>query len=169
MAKSILAGALGGLAASFAMNQFQSAVSAVSEAIARKERERKGEPEPQSQQGSSGEDATTKAAEAISTTLFDRPLGKDEKKWAGPVVHYAFGTLLGTVYGALANCDAVRAGAGTAYGAAVWLAADEAAVPLLGLSGSPSETPVSGHVEALASHLVFGAATHFVRKLILSS
>lgn len=166
----MLAGALGGLAGSFAMNQFQSAVSAISEAMARKERERKGEPEASAApQGSSGEDATVKAAEGIATTIFDHELSDDEKKWAGPAVHYAFGGVLGTVYGALACCTPVEAGAGTAFGTAVWLTADEAGVPLLGLSGSPTETPISGHIEALASHLVFGLTTHFVRKLALIS
>ena len=62
----------------------------------------------------------------------------------------------------------VKMGAGTGYGAAVWVGADEIAVPLFGLSGPPDETPLSGHVKALASHLVFGLVTHLTRKLVLS-
>lgn len=152
------------------MNQFQSAVSAVSAAIARQERERKGEPEPPSEQLSRGDDATVRTAKAISSTLFHHELSDEEKKWAGPAVHYALGTLLGAVYGALAECSSVvEAGGGTAYGVAVWLTADEAAVPLFGLSGRPTETPVSGHVNALASHLIFGVATHAVREMALGS
>lgn len=39
-------------------------------------------------------------------------------------------------------------------GLKVWLVADEAAVPALGLSGSPTEVPLSKHAYALASHFV---------------
>jgi putative membrane protein len=168
--KSIAAGAIGGLVASLAMNQFQLAVSAVSESIAKKERERKGQPEPEPQQKpeSSGDDATVKTAEAISAAVFHHELTEDEKKWAGPAVHYGLGTTLGAIYGGLAPCTPVKEAAGTAYGAAVWVVADEVAVPLFGLSGPPTETPLSGHVRALASHLVFGVVTHLTRKLVLS-
>ncbi|MGC2658724.1 MAG: DUF1440 domain-containing protein, partial [Bryobacteraceae bacterium] len=119
-------------------------------------------------QQSSGDDATVKAAKAISTSVFHHELSNDEKKWAGPAVHYGLGTALGAVYGSVAECSAVQAGAGAAYGTAVWIGADEIAVPVLGLSEPPTKTPVSGHAMALASHLVFGLVTHFTRKLVLS-
>ncbi len=61
MWKSIAAGAIGGLVASFAMNQFQGAVSAVSESMAKRARQRYSRPEPQHQK-SRDEDATVKAA-----------------------------------------------------------------------------------------------------------
>jgi uncharacterized membrane protein YagU involved in acid resistance len=164
-----LAGAVGGLVASFAMNQFQAGISAVSESMARKERLRKQQQkQPQQNAQSSGEDATVKAAKAIFTTLFHHELSEDEKKWAGPAVHYGLGTVLGAVYGTLAARMPVDKGAGASYGSAVWLGADEIAVPLFGLSGPPTATPLSGHMKALASHLVFGYVTHFTRRLILS-
>jgi uncharacterized membrane protein YagU involved in acid resistance len=166
--KGIAAGAVGGLVASFAMNQFQAAVSAVAESVARKERERKGLPEPDKNQKSGGDDATVKAAKAISEEIFGHELAEDEKKWAGPLVHYGFGMALGACYGAYASAMPVGSGAGMKYGAAVWLGADEIAVPLVGLSGPPADTPLSGHVNALASHLVYGVVTHFTRKLVLS-
>jgi putative membrane protein len=166
--KSVAAGAIGGLVASLAMNQFQSAVSAISESMAKKERERKGESEREQKSESRGDDATVRTARAISAAVFDHELTEDEKKWAGPAVHYGFGMTLGAVYGSLAVCTPVQVGAGTGYGAAVWAGADEIAVPLFGLSGPPDETPLSGHVKALASHLVFGLVTHFTRKLVLS-
>lgn len=165
---SIVAGALGGLLASAAMNQFQAAVGAVSNSISEKERRRKGEPEREAKQESSGEPATVKAANAISNKVFNHQLTEDEKKWAGPAVHYGLGTVLGALYGALAPVSEVDVAAGTGYGAAVWLGADEIAVPLTGLSGPPTETPLSGHINALGSHLVFGVVTHLARKLVLS-
>jgi uncharacterized membrane protein YagU involved in acid resistance len=166
--KSIVAGAIGGLLGSLVMNQFQAAVSAVSEAAARKERERTREPEPEQSLESGSDDATVKTAKAISCGLFDHQLTEDEKKWAGPAVHYGFGTALGALYGGLACYTPIETGAGTGYGAGVWMGADEVAVPLFGLSGPPNETPLSGHMEALASHLVFGLVTHAVRKIVLS-
>jgi putative membrane protein len=159
---------LGGLVASLAMNQFQSAVSAVSESMAKKERERKGDSERPQKSGYGGDDATLRAAKAISAAVFDHQLTEDEEKWAGPAVHYGFGMTLGAVYGSLAGSTPVKMGAGTGYGAAVWVGADEIAVPLFGLSGPPDTTPLSGHVKALASHLVFGLVTHLTRKLVLS-
>lgn len=51
----------------------------------------------------------------------------------------------------------------------MWLGADEIAVPALGLSKPASETPLSAHAQALASHLVFGLVTALTRKLILRS
>jgi putative membrane protein len=160
--KSVAAGALGGLAGSFAMNQFQSLVSAASKAS-------KGNGENSGQEESAGqdEDATVKTAKAISQTVFDHELAEDEKKWAGPLVHYSLGTTLGAVYGLVAEqLPVARTGFGTAYGAAVWLGADEIAVPALGLSKGPRETPLASHVNALASHLVYGFVTGLTRKLI---
>ena len=157
--KSIFAGAAGGLAASFVMNQFQALISAATTPHAEEH-----QPKPEEK----GDDATVEAAKAISGKIFDHPLREDEKKWAGPAVHYGLGTTLGAIYGALADrVPGVSAGAGTLYGAAVWLSADEMAVPALGLSGPPSETPASGHAMALASHLVFGIVTSATRRILL--
>lgn len=36
------------------------------------------------------------------------------------------------------------------------------------MSGSPTETPLSGHVQALASHFVYAWVMHFTRKLAMS-
>jgi hypothetical protein len=77
--KSRVAGAVGGLVASFAMNQFQAAVSAVAESAARKERERKGLPEPTAKEKNGGDDTTIKAAEAISEEVFGHELAEYEK------------------------------------------------------------------------------------------
>jgi hypothetical protein len=131
------AGAMGGLVASLAMNQFQAAVTAVSESMARKERQRKKQPKPEENPEHGGDDATVKAAQAISTATLDHELSQEEKKWAGPAIHYGLGTALGAVYGAFAIATSIETGAGMGYGAAVWLGADEIAVPLLGLAEPP--------------------------------
>ena len=163
--KSIAAGAVGGLAASFTMNQFQALLSTASQALTPQEEKRKSSEQESSSQD---DDATVKTAKAISSTLFDHELTEDEKKWAGPAVHYALGTTLGALYGGLAETfPAVAAGYGTAYGTAVWLGADELAVPALGLSQPPTKYPLSSHAKSLVSHLVYGLVTALTRKLIL--
>ena len=161
--KSIAAGSVGGLAGSFAMNQFQALWSTAAKALSDQEK---------NDQESSGENepATVQAAKALSKNLFDHGLTESEKKWAGPAVHYALGASLGAVYGVLFESAPMSgAGFGTVYGATVWLTADEIAVPALGLSQSPSETPISSHASALAAHLVFGLVTHLTRRMILHS
>jgi uncharacterized membrane protein YagU involved in acid resistance len=113
-----------------------------------------------------GDDATVKTADAVSCSVMGRHLEPAQKKPAGAVVHYAYGTLIGAVYGALAGAaPLVAAGRGAAYGAAAWLGGDEVAVPALGLSKSPLQRPVSEHVREFASHLVYGAVTDGVFRL----
>lgn len=155
------AGAVGGLTASFAMNQFQSAWTAAEKKLARQARE-KG--------SGGGDDATVKAANRISKNLLGHDLTEPEKKWAGPAVHYAFGSLVGAVYGGMAErMPAARAGIGTAYGSAVWLLADEIGVPATGLSRPPTASPPTAHAKALASHLVYGLVTDLTRRAVLKA
>lgn len=161
--KGAFAGVLGGLAASFVMNQFGAAWTKVEESLT-----------PQKDQGanasSGGDDATVKTANAISTGVLGHRLEAGEKKWAGPAVHYAFGALVGGVYGVAAESAPVTSiGYGTAYGSAVWLLADEIAVPAAGLSGPPAETTPKMHVKAWASHLVYGLVTDLTRRAVLKA
>lgn len=160
--KGMAAGLIGGLVASYVMNQFQNVWSSAAKALSSGH-------SPQQQSGSKSEPATVKAARAISIDIFDHELMDSEKKWAGPAVHYAFGAVLGTVYGLITETVPVSSSCrGITYGTAVWLGADEIGVPAAGLSPSPTGTPVSSHLSALASHLVYGVTTDLVRRVILS-
>jgi uncharacterized membrane protein YagU involved in acid resistance len=47
-----------------------------------------------------------------------------------------------------------------------WLVADEISVPLLGLSKGPTAYPVSTHVYAFASHLVYGMTAELSRRTL---
>jgi putative membrane protein len=143
------------------MNQFQAMWSTVAKKASAGRSD-------QEQSNGGGEDATVKAAEAISKIVLHRELASTEKTWAGPAVHYAFGTLLGAAYGLLADSLPVNGPRlGAVYGAAVWLLADEIGVPALGFAPPPSEVPVTSHVKALASHLVYGIATEAGRRSVL--
>lgn len=163
--KGLAAGLIGGLVASWTMTQFQSLVTKIAEDD-EKSRSKKssGKKEGESEEG---DDATVKAATAISENVFDHKLTKSEKKIAGPAVHYTFGTLSGGFYGAAAEVlPIVSAGAGLPFGTIFWLTADEAAVPALGLSKPPTETPLSTHAYAFASHLVYGLTADLVRRAV---
>jgi hypothetical protein len=116
------------------------------------------------------DDATKKAASAISERVFGHKLTPEEKAIAGPVVHYAVGAAAGLAYGVASEfLPQVTAGYGLPYGAVFWLTVDEGAVPLLGLSKGPTAYPVSTHAYAAASHLVFGFAAELTRRAIYIS
>jgi hypothetical protein len=150
--KGAAAGIAGGLLASWVMNKFQAAMA-----------ELEGK-----KKSSGGEDATIKTADRVSRSLLDHKLTKKEKEVAGPVVHYAMGAVSGAIYGAVSELMPVsKWGLGLPFGAAVWLVADEVALPALGLSKKPADYPAAVHAKALASHLVYGLSTDLVRKGVM--
>jgi putative membrane protein len=159
--KGAAAGLIGGFVASWTMNRFQDVWSKLSV--------NNQATDMQSANGDRNEqaDTTVKAASAISEGIFDHQLTEDEKKIAGPAVHYALGTGVGGLYGAVAEvAPKVTTGAGIPFGAAFWLVVDETAVPLLGLSKGPTQYPVSTHVYALTSHFVYGLTAELVRRAV---
>jgi len=170
--KGLVAGLAGGLVASWTMNQFQAAWMRV----ASDSEKGHGAQSLQPSDGSTGnqaedakeqDDATVETAKVISRTVFGHELQENEKEPAGAAVHYVFGVATGGLYGALAEVTPqVTAGAGLPFGAAFWLIADEISVPLLGLSKGPTEYPVSTHVYAFASHLVYGVTAEFSRRAL---
>ena len=155
--KGLVAGLIGGLVASWAMNRFQDVWIKLSESAQPAEQDTEAQ--------STNDDTTVKAASAISEGLFDHKLTTDEKKIAGPAVHYSLGTGVGGLYGAVAEVvPEVTSAAGLPFGMAFWLIVDEAAVPMLGLSKGPTQYPVSTHAYALTSHLVYGLTAEAVRR-----
>jgi uncharacterized membrane protein YagU involved in acid resistance len=112
------------------------------------------------------DDATVKVA-AAATSLVGYRLGQAEKAPAGSVVHYAFGAVVGAVYGAAAEIvPMVSRAFGLPFGAAVWLGAHVVAVPALGLAESPVRQPATKEAEEFGLHLVYGAITELVRRLL---
>jgi hypothetical protein len=175
--KGLAAGVVGGLVASWTMNQFQALWSRLAEGEERShgaQSLQQGSPdagigrELQAQgKDQEQDDAPERLANAISVGVLGRELTEREKEVAGTAFHYAMGTTAGALYGAVAEViPEVKAGAGLPFGAVVWLTADEGLVPALGLSKSPTEYPLSIHVYAFASHLVFGLATELVRRAV---
>jgi hypothetical protein len=161
--KGMLAGAVGGLVASWTMNEFQKVWAAAEKRITGG---KQGQDEGQ-QNTEDAEDATMKTADRMSQALQGRHLTGEEKKKAGPVVHYAFGALMGAVYGASVEVNpAANALAGIPFGAILFAAADEVVLPVLGLSDKPAAYPLSTHVYGLMSHAVYGVTTETVRRIV---
>jgi putative membrane protein len=171
--KGLLAGLAGGLVASWTMNRFQDVwvkLSANNDSASKQSSEQNKHLEAdQLETGDNEEqdDATVKAASAVSEGIFGHRLTGDEKKIAGSAVHYSLGTGVGGLYGATAEViPEVTAGIGLPFGAAFWLVVDEIAVPLLGLSKGPTKYSLSTHGYALTSHLVYGLTAELVRRVL---
>jgi putative membrane protein len=160
---ALVAGAAGGLVGAFVMNRFSPLWSAVYKSFCEVEVSRQ-----QSGIGNEDAEATRSAAQAISRHLFRNALSAQEMSTAAPALHYGIGTAVGALYGVAAEWfPPIGAGRGTIYGGAVWLLADEIAMPALGLSGPVTKTPLSSQLGALASHMSYGFATDFVKRLFL--
>ena len=116
------------------------------------------------QEREEGRNANEMAAQAVATAARGRPLTYRELTVAAPLAHYAFGAATGAIYGAVTRADADAAFTrGATFGAAVWLLADEIAMPLLGLSRPTTERSFERHLQSLTTHLVFGTVAEAVR------
>ena len=148
--RGFLAGALGGLAASFAMSQFHVLF------------QKAGSSAPQS-----GEDSTVRAASAVSRTVFHHKLTLEQKKIAGPTVHYSFGANVAAIYGTTAElAPLVSTGWGIPFGAAVWLGAHVITVPALGLSEPITHSAPRAEAVEFGAHLVYGAVAEGLRRFL---
>jgi hypothetical protein len=167
----MLAGAIGGLVASWVMNMFmEKAGGPIQQVVHKFDHSPQQQSAPSSQSSADDqpkEDATMKAADAlVSTATGGRHLSLEAKQKGGPIVHYAFGALMGAIYGMGAEYSSiVRSGFGTAFGSALFAGADLWAVPALGLSGS-SDTSVSSLATPFSAHIVYGATTEGVRRIV---
>jgi uncharacterized membrane protein YagU involved in acid resistance len=146
--RGILAGAVGGLIACFVMSQFHSLFQKAESA---------GEEE----------DSTVKTASAVSKLIFQHELTPQEKKIAGPAVHYGFGTSVAAAYGAAVEVlPVLRTVWGMPFGAAVWLGAHVIAVPALGLSEPVTRATPRNEAVEFGAHLVYGAVVESIRRLL---
>src|SRR2546423_6438062 len=99
--------------------------------------------------------------------VIHRPARPMEMKIGGSAIHFGFGAAAGAIYGAAAEVEPrVTMGEGTVFGTAVFIAADQIALPLTGLAEPPQRTPARRHLYALFSHFAYGAATEITRRLV---
>jgi uncharacterized membrane protein YagU involved in acid resistance len=159
--KGLVAGVVGGIVASWAMDRFQYWWLSFGSGDERQLQQT------QPDENIRDEPATVKTASVISERVFGHALTVKEKELAGPAVHYAVGTTAGAVYGVAAEYEPyVTNLTGIPFGATFWMVVDEGALPLLGLAKGPTAYPISNHAYALASHLVFGLTAEVVRSAV---
>ena len=172
--KGLVIGLASGFVATIATSQFQNAWGKISKLKSSGEgsssSSETASSENSSQSAEERENATEKAASKVAE-LTDYELSQEDKKKAGMLVHYGFGMVMGGVYGlgmAISNKRRTSpAIPGAVFGTALFLAADEFALPALELSGKPSEAELGTHLYGLASHLVYGMTLEGVRHLTL--
>ena len=159
----IMAGVAAGVAGSFAMERYQRALGRVSPDLG-------GAPGAGGQQyrQPQSEPATYVAADKAARAVTGQHLPPQDKPAGGAIVHYAFGSTVGALYGWLsARRPETAAGLGMPFATAVWLTADEIAMPIAGLAKRPGAYPLTDHLSALTAHLVFGATMEATRRLLL--
>ena len=153
----VIAGLVGGVIAAGAMSVAHKGVARISAGA------RPQKPSDQQQ----NEDATVKVADGIARWLLRRPLPENKKPLAGNVIHYAFGASVGALYGGVAAVvPRVTTAVGLPFGVAVWLGAHVIMVPALGLAEPPARRPLSKEGPEFLLHLVYGAVTEIVRRLV---
>ena len=164
MLTGIIVGAIGGLAGTSAMNEAQRAWTHAVDGQAPESPAGKHDARDW-QERSEGQNSNEIAAQFLATPIAGRPLERNELAIASTVTHYTFGAAMGALYGAYVG-RRVRHGTGIGFGLAVWLLADEIAMPLLGLSGSTLRRPLEKHLQSLAAHVVFGMTTEAARSAL---
>jgi hypothetical protein len=94
-------------------------------------------------------------------------LDEDLRATAEQAIHYALGAVPGAIYVALRrHLPFVGVGGGLVYGAVLFLVNDEWLNPTLGLSAPASAYPLEAHERGLVGHLVLGAATDSISKIL---
>ena len=159
--KGIAAGMVGGLAATFVMTGFQTAWSKASQALSEEEDEQKN-------QDSESENSTATVATRIAN-IAGYELSREQKQKGGMIVHYAFGTLMGGLYGMIQENTSRRTRqrpvrSGLEFGSALFAGADEVVLPALALADGTTSAPLSAHAYGLVSHMVYGATMGIVSK-----
>lgn len=167
--RGVLAGAGAGLAASWAMNVFMAGPGTKLHEALETEAEQRQEHEQERQRQERGEpkiDATMKAADAVTAAATGgEHLSLEGQQKGGPIVHYAFGAIMGALYGGLAEYSStVRTGLGTGFGTALFAGADLVAVPALHLSPPLKESSARSLASPFTAHLVYGATTELLRR-----
>ena len=165
LVRGVLAGVAGGLLASWVMNEFMAGPGA---ALTKAVNTPEENAEAAKQDPESRQDATMKTADALAEAVTGgRHLTWAQQQEGGPIVHYAFGAIMGGLYGGLAEfADVTTAGLGTGFGSALFAGADLVGVPAMHLGPPVSETPLHTLATPYAAHLVYGVTTELVRRAV---
>ena len=160
--KGIVAGVAGGLAGAYTMGLFAGLCTKASEKMNEPKRHKELQ-----RAAADAHESTAKAADRVLRPVLGRRLRYSERETAKPIVHYAFGSAVGGLYGVAAEYAPVaKSLAGAPFGAAVFLGAHSMALPALNLTKKNREYPVALHATEFGSHLVYGVTAEGVRRLV---
>lgn len=160
--KGLVAGLAAGAIATGAMTLFQLGWSKAKNQIQEQGND--------SGQGSQQEESSTvKVANQVSETVLSRSLKSGEKDPASYAVHFAFGTLMGGIYGISSEyLPIAKLGFGLFHGLALWAAADATLLPALNLSKPVNQRSAGEISYEVLAHAVYGAGSEGARRLIRS-
>ncbi len=161
--KAVLAGVAGGLAGTCAMNYVQRAWTLAVDGDHPRDSAAGKHDSRDWQERTEHRNSNELAANRLAVALTGSPLTGDRLAAAAVAVHFAFGAAMGALYGAGARSRKARAAQGAAFGLAVWMAADEVAMPALGLSASPARRPLEKRAQSMVAHLAFGIVAELTR------
>jgi len=106
------------------------------------------------------ETETQTVARRVVEDLAHRPLPSEAKDAAGQLVHLAFGSAWGGLYGLLRSRRRTPLGplGLAAFSLAVWGVSDNLLLPAFRLAGPATAYPLKSHAYAVTAHLAYGAA-----------
>ena len=162
--KGFVSGLAAGLAGTAAMTLFQTGWSKAEQELNRKNGSEESKNSDQSQQE---EPSTVKVANKISEATLHRDLGKSEKEPASYAVHFAFGTLMGGIYGISSEyLKIARTGYGLLHGLGLWAGADATVLPAMGLSQPVTKRSPSELTYEILAHAVYGLSSEATRRFV---
>lgn len=112
-------------------------------------------------------DSTESAAQAFSRFAASRELSPAARVKGAIAVHFAVSAAAGALYGATAEAfPHVTVASGAAFGAGMWLVAQELAMPALGWSRPLKQYSIPMQANSLGEHLAYGITTELVRQAL---
>jgi putative membrane protein len=142
LAKGLLAGLIGGLAATAAKTWAERIYPPRTH----------GEPEPQ---------------ELLAETVAGHELVVPQREGAAEAINWGFGALTGAAYGALVEYyPAATAKDGATFGMALSSLTHGTVLPAMGLAAKPEEQTARERTSEMATHMVYGVVTETVRRVV---
>ncbi len=163
--KGLVAGLAAGLAGTAAMTLFQTGWSKAQKQLG--DDEGSTELPGSKRQQSHEEPSTVKVANKISEATVHRDLRRSEKEPASYAVHFAFGTLMGGIYGISSEyLNIARTGYGLLHGLGLWAGADATVLPAIGISPPVTERSAGELTYEILAHAVYGVSSEATRRFV---
>jgi putative membrane protein len=163
--KGLVAGLAAGAVATGAMTLFQLGWARAKKQIEQNDQQK--QTKQSGEQSHEDESSTVKVADKVTQTVLNRSLQSSEKEPASYIVHFAFGTLMGGLYGISSEyLPIAKLGFGLFHGLALWGVADASVLPALNLSAPVSQRSAGEISYEVLAHVVYGTSSEAVRRLI---